>query len=108
MTETATASAASSEPRSLPARIIGVITSPRDTYAEVATHPRWFGVLAVIVLVGAAGVFALMSTDVGKAAALDQQVRMMESFGMRLTDAQYARLEQGMDRAPYSGAIFQA
>ena len=108
MTETTTATAASAAPKSLAARIIGVVTSPRETYASVAAHPRWFGVLAVIVLVGATGVFALMSTDVGKAAAIDQQVRLMESFGMKLTDAQYARLEQGMNRAPYTGAIAQA
>ena len=108
MTETRTADAASSTPKSLAARVVGVIISPRDTYANVAAHPRWFGVLAVIVLIGATGVFALMSTDVGKAAAIDQQVRMMESFGMKLTDAQYARLEQGMNRAPYTGAIGQA
>ena len=72
MTETTTATAASAAPKSLAARIIGVVTSPRETYASVAAHPRWFGVLAVIVLVGATGVFALMSTDVGKAAAIDQ------------------------------------
>jgi len=108
VTETRTADAASSTPKSLAARVVGVIISPRDTYANVAAHPRWFGVLAVIVLIGATGVFTLMSTDVGKAAAIDQQVRMMESFGMKLTDAQYARLEQGMNRAPYTGAIGQA
>lgn len=108
MTETRTADAASSTPKSLAARVVGVIISPRDTYANVAAHPRWFGVLAVIVLIGATGVFTLMSTDVGKTAAIDQQVRMMESFGMKLTDAQYARLEQGMNRAPYTGAIGQA
>jgi len=108
VTETRTADAASSTPKSLAARVVGVIISPRDTYANVAAHPRWFGVLAVIVLIGATGVFALMSTDVGKTAAIDQQVRMMESFGMKLTDAQYARLEQGMNRAPYTGAIGQA
>src|SRR5205823_12569374 len=108
LTETRTADAASSAPKSLAARIIGVIVSPRDTYANVAAHPRWFRVLAVIVLIGATGVFTLMSTDVGKTAAIDQQVRMMESFGMKLTDAQYARLEQGMNRAPYTGAIGQA
>jgi Yip1-like protein len=108
VTEATTADAASSGPKSLAARIVGVLVSPRDTYADVALHPRWFGVLAVIVLIGATGVFALMSTDVGKTAAMDQQVRMMESFGMKLTDAQYARLEQGMSRAPYTGAIGQA
>jgi hypothetical protein len=108
VTEATTADAASSGPKSLAARIVGVLVSPRDTYADVALRPRWFGVLAVIVLIGATGVFALMSTDVGKTAAMDQQVRMMESFGMKLTDAQYARLEQGMSRAPYTGAIGQA
>jgi len=108
VTEATTADAASSGPKSLAARIVGVLVSPRDTYADVALHPRWFAVLAVIVLIGATGVFALMSTDVGKTAAMDQQVRMMESFGMKLTDAQYARLEQGMSRAPYTGAIGQA
>jgi hypothetical protein len=108
VTETTAADAASPAPKSLAARIIGVIVSPRETYANVASHPRWFGVLAVIVLIGATGVFALMSTEVGKTAALDQQVRMMESFGMKLTDAQYARLERGMNRAPSTGAIGQA
>jgi hypothetical protein len=97
-----------SAPKRLAARIVGVLTSPRDTYAHVAAHPRWFGVLAVIVLVGCTGTFALLSTEVGKTAAVDQQVRLMESFGIRLTDAQYARIEQRMDQARYSGAIVQA
>ena len=90
------------------ARIAGVLVSPRATYADVAALPRWLGVLAVIVLIGAAGVFIFASTDVGKQALFDQQLRFMESFGIKLSDAQYARLEQGLGRAPYTGALGQA
>lgn len=105
MTETASVTAPA--PRPLLARIVGVIFSPRATYAEVAAHPRWFGVLAVVVLIGAAGVFTLMSTEVGREAALDQQVRTMEGFGMKIDDAAYARMENGMKYAPYTGAAGQ-
>ena len=85
--------------RSLPARIAGVIFSPRATYAAVAATPRIFGVLACVIAVCAFGVFLFLSTDVGQQAMIDQQVRQMESFGSRMSDAQYARMEQ---IAPYS------
>ena len=106
MTET-TAPAAASEPKGLLARYAGVIFSPRATYASVAAHPRWFGVIALVTLIGAVGVYTLMSTDVGKQAALDQQVRTMEGFGMKIDDAAYARMENGMKYAPYTGAVGQ-
>jgi hypothetical protein len=93
---------------SLPARIIGVLTAPRATYADVAARPRWIGMFAFIVLVGAIGTFAFLSTDVGKAAMLDQQIKGMESFGMKVDDVMYQRIEQGLDRARYTGPIFQA
>lgn len=99
-----------SEPtaKSLPARVIGVLTAPRATYADVAARPRWFGVLALVVVIGGLGVYTFMSTDIGKQAALDQQVRTMESFGMKMTDALYQRLEEGMGRAAITGALAQA
>ena len=90
------------------ARAFGVLTTPRATYADVAARPRWFGVLAIVVLLGSAGTFAFLSTDIGKAAMLDQQVKMMESFGVKLNDTAYQRIEQGVDRARYTGAIGQA
>ena len=119
MTTTSTTSAASSAPAlapppsamsalSLPARIVGVLFSPRATYADVAARPRWLGAFAFVVLFGAAGTFAFLSTEVGKQAMLDQQVRMMESFGVKLNDRAYERMEQGLDRARYTGPIFQA
>jgi hypothetical protein len=99
--------AAAPAARSLPSRIVGVIFSPRGTYADVAARPRWAGVLAFIVVLGGAATFIFLSTDVGKQAMLDQQVRMMESFGVKIPDEAYARMERGLDRARYSGAIVQ-
>jgi len=93
---------------SLPARIIGALTAPRATYADVAARPRWLGVLAFVLLVGAAATFVFLSTDVGKQAMLDQQVRFMEGFGIKLSDAAYQRMEAGRDRARYTAAVGQA
>ena len=93
---------------SLPARIIGVLTAPRATYADVAAHPRWLGALLFVILVGGAATFAFLSTDVGKQALLEQQVRFMEGFGVKLNDVAYQRMEAGLARAPYTGALGQA
>ncbi len=93
--------------RSLPARVVGVVFSPRATYADVAARPRPFGVLLLVLLLCAGGVFAFLSTEVGQNAMLDQQIRTMESFGMKITDQQYERMEQGLERAPYFGSIGQ-
>src|SRR5947208_16659619 len=94
--------------KSLPARIFGVLLAPRATYAAVAARPRWFGVLAFIVLLGAGGTYVFLSTEVGRNAMVDQQIETMRSFGMQLNDAAIARIEQGADRGKYFGPIFQA
>jgi Yip1 domain len=101
MSQTVTASPASS---SLPARILGVLFSPRATYAGVAAQPRALGVLLVVALLSGAGLYTFLSTEVGKQASLEQQTRMLESFGVKITDAQYERMQQGIGR----GAIFAA
>lgn len=110
MTDTTSASelTPARAPKSLPARIIGVLTSPRDTYAAVAAHPRWFGVMAFVVILGAAGLIVFMSSDVGKQAMLDQQVKMMESFGVKMTDTMYQQMEDRAKYAPYTSAAGQA
>lgn len=92
----------------LPARVIGVLFAPRATYAAVAARPRWFGVLALIVAIGGAGTFAFLSTDVGKTAILDQQVRSLESVGVTMTDAAYERLQARAEYGRYIGPAFQA
>ncbi len=95
-------------PKSLPTRIVGVLTAPRATYADVAARPRWLGVMVFVIVVGAGATFAFLSTEVGKQALLDQQVRTMESFGVKLNDAAYQSMEQRLDIARYTGPIFQA
>jgi len=84
--------------KGLAARIVGVFFSPRSTFAEVAARPRWFGVLAIGLLVVVIGLFALLSTAIGQQAWIDQQVKGSQSFGRTMTDQQIA----GMERiAPY-------
>lgn len=90
----------STAPKGLPARVAGVLTSPRATYAAVAAHPRSLAVLALVVAVIVAGTAAFLSTDVGRQALVDQQVRSLESFGRAVSDVQFQRLEQ---MAPYTG-----
>jgi hypothetical protein len=85
--------------------VIGVLVSPKETYAAVAARPRALGatvvVLAIVVL--AQGIF--LSTQVGQQAALDQNVRAMEAFGVELPDEAYQRMEEGMRMAPVTGGI---
>jgi hypothetical protein len=108
MTSTATSTPAlSDKPKSLLARIVGIFFSPRATYAEVAARPRWFGVLAVSSVVIAGGFYLLLSSESGQKAALDQQTQIIESFGVKLNDQAYDRMEAGIQRAKYTTPIGQ-
>ena len=106
MTDTVAAqSPAIPAPQSLPARALGVLMSPRAAYAGVAARPRWFGALALVVVVSMACVFTFLSTDVGKDALLDQQSRQVEAFsGHPMTDAQYDRMQQMLPYSKYFAA----
>jgi hypothetical protein len=85
----------------LVARIVGVIFSPRETYAGIAAHPRVLGALAVVLLVTVGASTAFLFTEVGKNALFDQQISTMESFGMRITDQMYDRMEEQLQWSPY-------
>ncbi len=80
--------------KSLPARLMGVLFTPRETYADIVARPRVLGALAAVILISSVAVYTFMSTEVGQQAGLDMQVRQMESFGRTMTDAQYQRMEQ--------------
>jgi hypothetical protein len=95
---------ASPAPQGLAARFIGVITSPRATFAAIVAHPRWFGMLALTTIALAVLTAAPMMTKAGQEAALETQVSQMEAFGVEVSDEMYARMEQGMGRAPYTTA----
>ena len=95
MTDTITrASSGAAAPKGLAARTIGVLTSPRATYADIAARPRWFGVLLLIVLVGGLAATIFMSTDVGQRAIVNQAITRAEASGRAMSDAQLQTVER--------------
>lgn len=102
MTDSTVAAGAGTPRLGLVSRFIGVLFSPRETFAAVVNDPRWFDMLALVLLLSALCVGGFLMTTVGQQAWLDQAVRSTESFGGRVSDQQY----QGMERfAPYVGYI---
>lgn len=96
MTDNATVQPATPvKPMGLAARFVGVITSPRATFAAVAAAPRWLGMALVVILITLACQMWFQSTAVGKQAMLDDSVRRMESFGMKVSDQTYEAMRQG-------------
>jgi hypothetical protein len=94
MTNVSAAQRPQAAQKSLVARLIGVILSPADTFRSIVAHPTWLGALVTVVLVIAGGNFALLSTEVGQQALLDQQIRTSEAWGQTVTDAQEERMEE--------------
>src|SRR3954454_4226599 len=80
-------------PKSLPARVAGIIFSPRATYADIAARPRWVAAFLLVYLVTASVATAFMSTEVGRAAVVDQQITQAESYGRHFEPSQIDRLE---------------
>jgi hypothetical protein len=106
MTEISVGSGTAPARPGLAARLVGTLFAPKDTFASVAARPRWFGAMAVSIVVMGAAQFVLLSTDVGQQLALDQQIGAIEAFGVTISDEQYAQMEQGMENARYTGPIF--
>jgi Yip1 domain len=88
--------------------MIGVLTSPRSTYAAVASHPRWFGVLAAVIVLGGAAGSAFVSSEVGQRAVIDAQITSMESMGRHPSEAQLDRIEQMARYYPVFVPVIQA
>ena len=85
-------------------RLVGVIFSPYQAYAAVAARPRWFGALAVTIVVVATGQGWLLSNPAIQQATLDQQVQVIEGFGATVTDEMYAGMERSIGSAQYTTA----
>lgn len=105
MTDTSAASGSISAPKGLLARLIGIITSPRDTFQSVVASPKWFGMLAVTTVIIAFFAALPMTTEAGRQATIDQQVQQMKSFGFDVTDQMYDQMERGAGRLPYTTGI---
>lgn len=104
MTTTTVPAGTSPAPLNVFARFIGIITSPRDTYSRVVASPKWFGMFLLTAVIIAFGAALPMTTDAGKAAAVEQQVSTMESMGFPVSDEQYAQFEKGTAILPYTTA----
>ena len=94
--------------KGFPARILGVIFTPRAAYADVAARPAWLGALLVVLVLTGGSTFAFLSTEIGKNPMLDQQRQTMESFGVKLNEQAMQRMEEGAARAPYFALVSQA
>ena len=104
MTNATVPTGATPAPKSLPARFIGIITSPRETFESVVAHPKWFVIFVVTTLIVMLCTVLPMTTEAGREAALEAQVRQMESFGMQVNDEMYAQLRSRSGMAPYTTA----
>jgi len=90
---------------SLPARVWGILTSPRETFADVAARPRWFGMMAVVLIVTAICTGWFFSTQIGQTAWLDQVVEQAKKAGQEMPEAQWATMQK---MASYMGLIYAA
>jgi hypothetical protein len=83
-------------------RLIGMVRSPRATLTSAVISPRSIDLAILIVAISAICSATFLMTPVGQLAALDQQVRQLESFGVVVDDAGYAELRRWV---PYRPAI---
>jgi hypothetical protein len=72
----------------------GIIGAPKTTFAAVIANPRWAGILLVTTVISFACSAALLQTEVGRLALVDQWERTAIAFGDNVDDAQYARFEE--------------
>ena len=98
MANTTVQTGASPAPKSLVARVIGIITSPRATYESVVAHPKWFGMLALCAVGLGVLIGGFLMTKVGQEAWLDAALN--SPFSGQITDQQIQAMEK---MAPYVG-----
>ena len=73
------------------------MTSPRAAFEAVVQSPRWLGVLALTFVVSAGSTAAVLATEVGQLALIDQWERTASAFGRDLDDLEYAQLSNATD-----------
>jgi hypothetical protein len=100
MANTTVQTGAAPAPKSLVARFIGIITSPRATYESVVAHPKWLGMLAVMAIGMALLIGGFLATKVGQDAWIDAALNSPFSRGNG------PQQEQALQRmAPFIGYI---
>jgi hypothetical protein len=82
----------------------GVLHAPRTTFTRVVESPRWIGALALTTVVTFLSSAALLETETGRVALMDQWERTAVAFGQPVDDARYATF----DRASEQGTAYAA
>ena len=88
--------------KSLFARFVGVLTAPRETFADVVVNPRFLGMMALVLIITAICTGGFFSTQVGQTAWLDKMAEQAQQSGQEIPEAQWAAMEK---MAPYMGAM---
>jgi hypothetical protein len=83
-----------------------MVRSPRATLTSAVAHPRSLDLAILIVAISAVCSAGFLMTRVGQLAALDQQVRQLESFGVTITDDTYETLRAVVPYRPIVSAAF--
>jgi hypothetical protein len=96
MAQPPSAHAGGPAPLSLIQRFLGILTSPKATFENVVSWPRWGGMMVVTTLVTALTLFAFLSTEVGREIVMKQQVE---------AGAPAAQAEMAVKFAPYIAPI---
>src|SRR5262249_15614252 len=82
----------------LVSRIIGVLFSPRETFAAVAAKPKWLGGMVVTLAMASAGDYLILSSPDMQDAIITQQIRTIESRGGTVSEEQEANMERIIGR----------
>ncbi len=83
-----------------------MVRSPRATLTDAVGHPRALNLAVLIIVVSAVCSSGFLMTRVGQLAALDQQVRQLESFGAVVADDTYDTLLAVVPYRPIVSAAF--
>lgn len=89
----------------LAARLIGVLLSPKETFAAVVTKPRWLGVMVVTMVMSSAAYYMILGSQDMQDAIVDQQVRAIQSRGNEVSDQQLANMERFIGYLPVGYAV---
>lgn len=73
--------------------VAGIVLRPRSTMAELVRRPVWVGTWVFILTIMAGCGTALLATETGQQALVDERVRVIETFGGSIDDTRYASLQ---------------
>jgi hypothetical protein len=105
MTSTAAAAGSTPAPKGLLTRLIGVVTSPKETFQSLVGAPTWLGILALTTVMVALFTAMPLTTDAGQQAAIERNEQSVKAFGVQVTDQMHERMEQGAARMPYTTGL---